>query len=305
MEITGVLTSMSAGAVHAAPVVDVVPWPAAPFGGEKALENRYVEKTTEDGWVLHAEKKDEVINVAPPLDSAATTGESFGSLKAKVWITGQGEPELQGAVFEAGYQVGCGVDISTGVDYEVAGTVGVAPRVSGGVEGGPSISGGIEGGPSVSGGLEGGPNVGVGGEAGPSVSVNLPEGNVQVGADGKVKTEAGADATAKVEGGADATGKLEAGADATGKLEGGVDAKAEVSPAIKGHLQPGKITNVALVSMPIDKEYKRAAGGFTGAHLQVNGCAGPVTVRSYVTISTVSPTSIDAVNVYGDPQRIR
>ncbi|KQB85473.1 MspA family porin [Corynebacterium oculi] len=118
MGITGVLTAMSAGAVHAAPVVDVLPWPVAPFGGEKALENRYVEKTTDDGWVLHAEKKDEVINVAPPLDSAATTGESFGSLKAKVWITGQGEPELRGAVFEAGYQVGCGVDISTGVEPE-------------------------------------------------------------------------------------------------------------------------------------------------------------------------------------------
>lgn len=290
---------------HAEPVVDMVPWPAAPFGGEKSLENRYLEKTTEDGWVLHSEKKDETINVAPPLDTAATTGESFGSLKAKVWITGQGEPELSGAVFEAGYQVGCGVDISTGVDYEVAGTVGVAPRVSGGVEGGPSVSGGVEGGPSVSGGVEGGPKVGLGGEAGPSVSVNLPEGNIQLGADGKVKGETGADATGKAEAGADATGKLEAGADATGKLEGGVDGKAEVSPAIKGHLQPGKITNVALVSMPIDKEYKRAAGGFTGAHLQVNGCAGPVTVRSYVTISTMSPTSIDAVNVYGDPQRIR
>lgn len=283
--ITGLVTAAGIGMAHAEPVVDMVPWPAAPFGGEKSLENRYLEKTTEDGWVLHAEKKDETINVAPPLDSAATTGESFGSLKAKVWITGQGEPELRGAVFEAGYQVGCGVDISTGVDYEVAGTVGVAPRVSGGVEGGPSVSGGVEGGPKV----------GLGGEAGPSVSVNLPEGNIQIGADGKVKGETGADAT----------GKAEAGADATGKLEGGVDGKAEVSPAIKGHLQPGKITNVALVSMPIDKEYKRAAGGFTGAHLQVNGCAGPVTVRSYVTISTMSPTSIDAVNVYGDPQRIR
>ncbi len=283
--ITGLVTAAGIGMAHAEPVVDMVPWPAAPFGGEKSLENRYLEKTTEDGWVLHAEKKDETINVAPPLDSAVTTGESFGSLKAKVWITGQGEPELRGAVFEAGYQVGCGVDISTGVDYEVAGTVGVAPRVSGGVEGGPSVSGGVEGGPKM----------GLGGEAGPSVSVNLPEGNIQIGADGKVKGETGADAT----------GKAEAGADATGKLEGGVDGKAEVSPAIKGHLQPGKITNVALVSMPIDKEYKRAAGGFTGAHLQVNGCAGPVTVRSYVTISTISPTSIDAVNVYGDPQRIR
>ncbi|MEJ4099982.1 MspA family porin [Corynebacterium mastitidis] len=273
--ITGIVTAAGIGVAQAEPVVDVVPWPAAPFGGEKSLENRYVEKTTEDGWVLHAEKKDETIHMAPPLDSAATTGESFGSLKAKVWITGQGEPELRGAAFEAGYQVGCDVDISTGVDYEIAGTVGVAPRVSGGVKGGPSVSTGVEGGPKV----------GLGGEAVPSVSVNLPEGNVQVGADGKVKGETGADAT--------------------GKLEGGVDGKAEVSPAIKGHLQPGKITNVALVSMPIDKEYKRAAGGFTGAHLQVNGCAGPVTVRSYVTISTVSPTSIDAVNVYGDPQRIR
>lgn len=276
---------LSAGVAGAVPVGDFVPYPGAPFGGQKQLADRYVERVSADGWVLHASKEGEVVHVAAPLDSAVTTGETFGTVSGRVWVDGQGAPELSGAFFDMGYQVGCGVEVGDGVDFEVAGTVGVAPHVMAGREDSRHQSQGIEGGPSVN----------VAGEAGPSVEVSLPDGSVKLGADGKVKPEAGGDVTSKAE----------RGKDSVKKREVGLDAKAEVSPAVKGHLTPGKVTNVSLVSMPVDKEFMRAAGGFTGAHVQINGCVGPVSVRSYVTLATASRTSVDSVSVYGDAQRIR
>ncbi|UDL75792.1 MspA family porin [Corynebacterium uberis] len=277
--------SLTGGLASAAPIVGDLPWPAPATGGDTPLPDRYLERTTADGWVLHALKEQETLHINPPLDGAATTGEAFGTLSARVWIDGQGEPELTGGFFEAGYQVGCGVDISQGVDYDIAATLGVAPHGDVGVEGGPHGEVGVEGGPSVN----------LGGQAGPEVTVTLPQGNATLGADAKAKGEAGADATAKAE----------AGADATAKAAGGVEGKAEISPRVSGHLDPGKVSNVALVSRGIDGHFKRSAGGFDGAHIQINGCAGPVSVRSYVRISTTSPTSVDVVNVYGDPRRIR
>ncbi|OLT50396.1 hypothetical protein BJF89_10000 [Corynebacterium sp. CNJ-954] len=230
----------------AAPTLPDLPWPVPVTGGPTDLPDRQVSRTTADGWVLHASKTGESLNIAPPLDSSTTTGETFASLTGNVVIDGAGAPELTGAMFTTGYQIGCGVDISGGVDVELAGTAGIAPNATAGIEGGPSVQ------------------------------VELP--NI--------------------------TG-VSAGADATGRGEVGLDGKIEASPTVSAHLDPGGVTDVDLVSMPINPEYKRASGGFTGAHLQVNGCAGPVSVRSYVTVSATSPTSVDAVSVYGTATRIR
>ena len=127
--------------------------------------------------------------------------------------------------------------------------------------------------------------------------------DVSGGADVEVASTIGvaSHATTGIEGGP----SVQVGADATAKAEAGVESKAEVSPTVSGHLNPGKITNVALATMPVNPQYMRAAGGFSGAHLQINGCGGPVSIRSYVQIATISPTSTDTVAVYGDPQRIR
>lgn len=245
--VTSVLGVSTAQALPAFPAIgELAPWPAAVWGGEKPLADRELTRTTADGWVLHVRKSGEVINVAPPLDSSVTTGEAFGTVNGAAWIEGAGDPELSGALFETGYQIGCGVDVSGGADVEVASTVGVASHATTGIEGGPSVQ------------------------------VELPN----------------------------ATG-VNVGADVTAMAETGVESKAELSPTVAAHINPGKVTNVALVSMPVSAKYKRAAGGFTGAHLQVNGCAGPVTIRSYVQLVTTSATSTDSVAVYGDPQRIR
>lgn len=223
-----------------------LPWPLPVAGGNMDLPDRGETRTTDDGWNLHTEKLGETLTIAPPLDGATGTGEAFGTVHAKVWIDGDGAPELTGAWFTTGYQIGCGIDMSGGIDLELATVIGSSPHATAGLEGGPSVQ------------------------------VELP--NI--------------------------TG-VNAGADATGKGEVGIDGKFEAAPTVSTHLNPGGVTNVDLASFPVDPGYKRASGGFTGAHLQVNGCAGPISIRSYVTISTTSPTSVDAVSVYGDSRRIR
>jgi hypothetical protein len=233
-------------AIAPAAAAPTLPWPAPVTGGPTDLPDRQISRTTADGWVLHAAKRDESVNIAGPLGASATTGEAFATLTGNVWIDGAGAPELTGAMFDAGYQIGCGVDISSGVDVEVAGTTGIAPHADAGIEGGPSVQ------------------------------VELP--NV--------------------------TG-VSAGADATARAEVGVDGKLEAAPTVSAHLNPGGVSDISLVSMPVNPDYKRASAGFTGAHLQVNGCAGPVSIRSYVTVSTTSATSVDAVSVYGTATRIR
>ncbi|MDO4928559.1 MAG: MspA family porin [Corynebacterium sp.] len=121
------------------------------------------------------------------------------------------------------------------------------------------------------------PSVGVSG--GPSAEVTLPSGEGTIGAE--------ASANAGVEGNA------------------GVDANAETSSTVSYQLNPGGVTNITLAGYDMNLEKLRAAGGFTGAHLQINGCVGPVYIRSYVSLATTTDTSVDYVAVYGDARRIR
>ncbi|KAB3519018.1 hypothetical protein GC425_09820 [Corynebacterium sp. zg254] len=257
-----------AGSAMALPAwVPVVefPYPGPVVGGERDIADRHVARTTADGWVLHVDKVNEAINFAPALDGGVTTGEAFGSLSGRSWIDGASDEELTGAFFETGYQIGCGVDVSDGADVQVAGVAGVSPSV--GVA--PSAEAGVD----------------AGVQAGPSVQVSLPDGSGTVGAD--AKGDAGAKFGAKV------------------NSEAKADSRFEVAPTVNFSLKPGGVTNVTLAGYDMNLDKKRAAGGFTGAHMQINGCAGPVSIRSYVSLSTVTDTSVDSVAVYGDARRIR
>ncbi|WP_255804934.1 MspA family porin, partial [Corynebacterium kalidii] len=134
------ITAISpAAAAPTLPDLPDLPWPVPVTGGPTDLPDHQVSRTTADGWVLHAATTDESINIAPPLDASATTGEAFATLTGNVWIDGDGAPDLTGAMFDAGYQIGCGVDVSGGVDVELAGTAGIAPHADAGIEGGPHV----------------------------------------------------------------------------------------------------------------------------------------------------------------------
>lgn len=242
-----------------------MPYPAPVIGGERDIRDTTSSRTTADGWVLHVEKLDEAINFSPALDGGYTTGEAFGTLTGKSWIDGAGSEELQGAYFETGYQIGCGVDVSDGADVQVAGVVGVSPSV--GVQPSASVT----------------PEAGV--QAGPNVQVDLSSGAATAGA--QAQADAGVSSTVGVD------------------SEAKVDAKGEVAPTVSAHLNPGGVTTITLAGYDMDLGKLRASGGFTGAHLQINGCVGPVSVRSFVSLSTRTATSADSVAVYGDARRIR
>lgn len=241
------------------------PYPGTVVGGERDIPNRAASRTTADGWVLNVEKIDEAINFAPALDGSYTTGEAFGTLTANSFITGNSDEPLLGAYFETGYQIGCGIDVSSGADVEVASVVGVSPSV--GIS--PNAQVGVD----------------AGVQAGPHAEVTLPSNTATVGAQGQ--GDAGVNATAGVD------------------SEASVDARGEVAPTVAFHLNPGGVTTIQLAGYDMNLEKKRAAGGFTGAHLQVNGCVGEVSIRSYASLSTVTETSVDTVAVYGDARRIR
>lgn len=77
---------------------------------------------------------------------------------------------------------------------------------------------------------------------------------------------------------------------------------ANLQPSISSVLKPGTITDI-----PFGTKRLAAAQGSinaTGVHVKIDGCLGPVTVRSYVTVAISTPLNDDTVNVYGLPHRL-
>ena len=132
-----------------APVVAVAPPPAdapppeaAALAAEPApVDDGRVESTppatttSPDGWTLTMSAKDETQQQIPPLTTALSSrsyvvgGTFTGSL------TGPEEDEPPHGVLEVGYQIGCGIDMSTSQGVTMAGTVGVGPSLGlGGID---------------------------------------------------------------------------------------------------------------------------------------------------------------------------
>ncbi len=77
---------------------------------------------------------------------------------------------------------------------------------------------------------------------------------------------------------------------------------ASVQPSISSTLKPGTITDI-----PIGlKRLAGARGAITadGIHIRVDGCLGPVTLRSYVTVAISTPANDTTINVYGQPHHL-
>ncbi|MEV0298196.1 MspA family porin [Nocardia sp. NPDC050710] len=149
------------------------------FNGATAVAEQTADKsrtvTTEDGWELRITKTAENVDRQPNLANSPLSREAFVSLSAVADITGSGRVAVDSGSVQLGYQLGCQVDVSSGL------TMGLA------VATGPSI--GIS---------AGGVNVGLGAQAIPSVSmtakpgtiVNLPFGTKTLaGAHGSITTD--------------------------------------------------------------------------------------------------------------------
>ncbi|WP_226887390.1 MspA family porin [Nocardia brasiliensis] len=110
-----------AGAVSADPIVD---------------KNR--ETVTDDGWILAVTKTGENLDRVPNLAATMFTREGFVSLKAVAEVSGGGSAPISAGSLGLGYQIGCQVDVSTGLTLGMGFSVG--PNASLNISYPPSVS---------------------------------------------------------------------------------------------------------------------------------------------------------------------
>ncbi|WP_225727229.1 MULTISPECIES: MspA family porin [unclassified Nocardia] len=104
--------------------------------------------TTDDGWILSITKKGESLDRYPALDMTPTTREGFVSISASIDVSGHGSKTVSAGAVSLGYQIGCQVDVSSGlalglglsIGPSVGLTVGPAPGVNLGLQGSLSPS---------------------------------------------------------------------------------------------------------------------------------------------------------------------
>ena len=89
--------------------------------------------TSPDGWVLTVVAKDETQLPVAPLTTAVSSREYLVGGTFTGTVTGNGKTSLNGGVLEAGYQIGCGIELG---QVRLIGQVGIGTS-------GSSITGGI------------------------------------------------------------------------------------------------------------------------------------------------------------------
>lgn len=95
------------------------------------------QRTTIDGWNLSVALSGEVINAVPNLAGAQNSREAFMTLSAQANIRGGGSNPVTAANFVAGYQVGCQIDVSQGL--QIGGTGQLAGSVGANISGQPGV----------------------------------------------------------------------------------------------------------------------------------------------------------------------
>ncbi|MEU7219937.1 MspA family porin [Nocardia iowensis] len=77
----------------------------------------------------------------------------------------------------------------------------------------------------------------------------------------------------------------------------GVGGSASISPSVT--LKPGTITTIPFATKPLTGRH----GSITSdqVHIKIDGCMGPVSLRSYAQVNITTPTADNSLAVYGDP----
>jgi hypothetical protein len=101
-------------------------------------------KTTRRGWSLNLTLANEAVNPVPNLAAAANSREAFVNFEATAVTSGGNAPPMTDSSFVAGYQLGCQVDVSSGV--QVGGAGAIAPSASVGIASESGASAGVGGG---------------------------------------------------------------------------------------------------------------------------------------------------------------
>jgi hypothetical protein len=106
--------------------------------------------TSPDGWVLTVSASNETQLPVAPLTTATSSREYLVGGTFKGTVTGSGKTSLSGGVLEAGYQIGCGIElgqvrligqigattagstimapIPTGINFPISGTIEIHPK---------------------------------------------------------------------------------------------------------------------------------------------------------------------------------
>nr|WP_235009587.1 MspA family porin [Mycobacterium sp. 3519A] len=88
-----------------------------------------------DGWTQTVSAKNELQRVIPPLTTAVSSREYQVGGTYSGALSGPDDAEPPSGTLEVGYQIGCGIDMSTSNGVTLTGSVGVTPSVGlGGVD---------------------------------------------------------------------------------------------------------------------------------------------------------------------------
>lgn len=82
---------------------------------------------TPDGWRLGLGAKDEAQTPVAPLTTAVSSREYIATGTFVGDLSGPGQPQ---GILEAGYEIGCGIDMSTSNGVDLGGNMGIAPGLS-------------------------------------------------------------------------------------------------------------------------------------------------------------------------------
>ena len=170
----GLLSCASVGVASAQPepgpvAVDAVApvgAPLPPEGVPPPVDEGPVESTppavthTPDDWELTLSAKDETQAPIPPLTTALSSREYVVGGTYSGTLRGPDDGEETGGTLEVGYEIGCGIDMSTSNGVSLTGTAGINPSI--GLIGLDIVSPGIDGVlPGLGGNLGGGITVGL------------------------------------------------------------------------------------------------------------------------------------------------
>lgn len=121
------MSVISAPAADSEPQLGPAPPDAALPAGAAVPSNPPAILNTPDGWTLGLGAKDEAQVPVAPLTTAISSREYMSS---GIFVGSLRGPEEPHGVLEVGYQIGCGIDMSTSNGVIMEGGAGIIPGVS-------------------------------------------------------------------------------------------------------------------------------------------------------------------------------
>jgi len=118
-----------------APAPEAAPLPPDGAPPPPLVDDGRVESTppamteTPDGWKLTLSAKDETQGPIPPLTTALSSREYVVGGTYIGSLTGPDDGEEPGGTREVGYEIGCGIDMSTSNGVSLTGTMGINPSI--------------------------------------------------------------------------------------------------------------------------------------------------------------------------------